>query len=244
LLVIQIINRLSKKVQNFVYGRNVTTPSLNIMIAFVGGGQVTLPGRSFARFLLILFIFFSLIIRTCHQSKYLEYLQGDFVKSEIQSIDEIIERNLSVYVQEGFINDVPAFDGFKKFIEYETNDFLEVFEKTLDPDFQGVVLTTDFFRAVVEFHARIDEAPLKHLKDPIVGTFFRFPHKPESFLKEQINEMINRLHSAGLIILWYDRKFGIKIKPEKESEPKPLTMSHLTVGFIVSLLMIIVETAI
>jgi len=234
LLVIQIINRLSKEIQSFVFGRNVTTPSLNIMIAFVGGGQMILPGRSFARFLLILFIFFSLIIRTCYQSKLFTYLQSDFIKSEIQSIDEVIQRNLTVYVFGEDYKNIKSLNAFKNFIEYEENVTRMVAEMTLDPDFQGVVLTIDLTLKNIESQFRSDKAPLKYLKESLFGVFLQFPHKHGSFIKERINEVIGRLHSAGLINFWYDRDYELRNKQINESEPTPLTLNHLTVGFIVS----------
>lgn len=51
------------RVQNLVFGSNVLSPALNIVVAFMGGGQITLPTKSFARFLLMIFILFSLIMR-------------------------------------------------------------------------------------------------------------------------------------------------------------------------------------
>lgn len=62
-IVIQCLNYTSIRIRNLVYGDNVTTPTLNVLIAFMGGGQTVIPKKSFARFLLMMFIIFSLIIR-------------------------------------------------------------------------------------------------------------------------------------------------------------------------------------
>jgi len=48
-----------------------------------------------------------------------------------------------------------------------------------------------------------------------------------------MNDVIDRCHSAGLIELWLNKMITIKNKPAEESEPIPLTMDHLTVGFVV-----------
>jgi hypothetical protein len=66
-LVIFIINRLERKVQEFVFGRRVKSPAFNVLVAFFGQSQNILPGRNFSRFLLMLFILFCLIIRTAYQ---------------------------------------------------------------------------------------------------------------------------------------------------------------------------------
>lgn len=60
--------------QKFVFGSNVRTPGLNIMIAFFGQGQNILPGRNFSRYMLMIFILFCLIIRTGYQGVQFEMI--------------------------------------------------------------------------------------------------------------------------------------------------------------------------
>lgn len=97
LSVIQIINFTSEKVQNFVYGRKIQTPTLNFIDIFLNGGQSKVPQRNFARFLLMLFIIWSLIIRTCYQSQYFKFLQADMRKPRINSYEELVAKNFSVF---------------------------------------------------------------------------------------------------------------------------------------------------
>jgi len=56
------------------------------------------PRRNFARFLLMLFIIWSLIFRTCYQGLLFEYLQGDGRKPPIKSIKELLSRNLTYFI--------------------------------------------------------------------------------------------------------------------------------------------------
>lgn len=88
LIVIQIINRCSIKVQIFVYGQTVMSPSLNLISTFLAGYQYQLPERNFARFQVMLYIFWSLIFRTCYQSKMFEFLQLDLRHPGIEEITE------------------------------------------------------------------------------------------------------------------------------------------------------------
>jgi len=96
-----ISNFTKRFVHHFVFGRRVTTPSLNVVSIFFGIGQVTLPGRNFARFLWALFTIWCLIFRTCYSGLLFEYLIGDGRKPEIKSIDELLERNFT-YHMNGF----------------------------------------------------------------------------------------------------------------------------------------------
>ena len=99
LVTIQIINRLSKEVRNFVYGRNISTPNINLASIFLNGGQFKIPGRNFSRFLLMLFIIWCLIIRTCYQSMLFEFLQADKRKSPVKSLDEALDKNLTLFAE-------------------------------------------------------------------------------------------------------------------------------------------------
>lgn len=95
LATIQIINFMSKKIQNFVFGRTIKTPTLNLIQTFLCGNPGKVPGRNFARFLLILFIIWCLIIRTCYQSKLFEFLQADLRRPVVQTVEELYNSNLT-----------------------------------------------------------------------------------------------------------------------------------------------------
>jgi len=99
LLTIQVVLRFNRQVQSFVFGRNVTTPTLNMWLIFNGIGMITLPSRNFARFLLTLYIIFCLIMRVGYQAKLYEFLQQDFHLNEINTIDDLIKRNFTFFVE-------------------------------------------------------------------------------------------------------------------------------------------------
>jgi len=111
--IIIINNFAPRSVRDFVFGRNVTTPALNVLAAFFGLGQIILPRRNFARFLLMLFIIWSMIFRTCYQGLLFEYLQGDGRKPPIKSIQELLNRNLTyfIYIQHCLQLMVVSFSG-------------------------------------------------------------------------------------------------------------------------------------
>lgn len=50
-------------IQDFIFGRNVKGRALNIFVIFMGGGMMVLPRRNFARFLIMSFILYCLIMR-------------------------------------------------------------------------------------------------------------------------------------------------------------------------------------
>lgn len=63
-LVILFINFLGHTVtENFIYGENVRSPALNVFSIFMGCGLKVLPKKNFARFLLMSFVLFCLVMR-------------------------------------------------------------------------------------------------------------------------------------------------------------------------------------
>lgn len=100
-LTIQVINLCPEHVKRFVFGAFVRTPTMNLIEIFLTGAQSKLPGTNFARFLVTLFIIWSLIIRTCHQSELFKYLQQDLRKPTIKSVQELIEKNFTYYHPDG-----------------------------------------------------------------------------------------------------------------------------------------------
>lgn len=107
-LVIFIIQRRSKATRNFVFGTGVTNPYFNMFIGFIGGSQSALPKRNFARFLLAVFLMYSLIIRTIYQGSFYKTMRSHKRIKEVQSIDEMIEKDFRFYTYKG---DATAFQG-------------------------------------------------------------------------------------------------------------------------------------
>jgi hypothetical protein len=92
-----MINHLSKSVQNLIYGQNIETPIWNVISIFFGISQTKLPNKNFSRFILIIFIYFCLIFRTCFQSKFFEFMTSEPRLPPPKNIEELIERNYTTY---------------------------------------------------------------------------------------------------------------------------------------------------
>jgi hypothetical protein len=107
-----IINRFSKSVRSLFYGQNVDTPIWNVISIFFGISQTKLPTKNFSRFILVLFIYFCLIFRTCFQSKFFEFMTSEPRKSPPKTIEDLIERNYVIYttsLNEEFCNNAFRF---------------------------------------------------------------------------------------------------------------------------------------
>ena len=97
-IVIFIVNRMKVEAKNFVFGTNVAAPFLNALAHFFGLGQLKLPKRNFARFILMFFIFFSFMVRNLYQGIMCEYLQKDLRSHEpIQTVEDMVDPAFKLY---------------------------------------------------------------------------------------------------------------------------------------------------
>ena len=103
-LTILIINRLSKSTQSIVYGDKVETPIWNVIRIFFGISQTKLPNKKFSRFILMIFIYFCLIFRTCFQSKFFEFMTSEPRHPSPKTIENLIERNYKIYATRSTIH--------------------------------------------------------------------------------------------------------------------------------------------
>lgn len=101
-LVIVVAKLMSKSAYKFIVGDNIKYPVINITIAFLGGSQNKLPGTNFARCLLMKFLLFCLVIRSMYQGKLFIMLQLELREDQVETVDDIIAKNMTFYAYESF----------------------------------------------------------------------------------------------------------------------------------------------
>ena len=97
-LMVFVIGWFTITIQNFVFGRNMTTPSLNIINVFFGGSLVQTPTRNFARTLLCFFMLYCLIIRSSYQGALFKYMQMDSRTPVKATVPEMIQADYHFYM--------------------------------------------------------------------------------------------------------------------------------------------------
>jgi hypothetical protein len=146
-VVITILSFLPQKYRNFVYGAKVTTPLLNVVNALYGGTQPILPKYNFARSLLMMFLLFSLVIRSLYQGALFQFLQANDNQPEMQNIEEIAANDFKFYM-------IPSYDdmtranaamkGKRVIIDPITDEtwMKRYMDKTLDYTFKGAIINS------------------------------------------------------------------------------------------------------
>lgn len=95
--VIFIFKRQVTRIQNFIFGSGIKNPYLNMFIGLVGGTQHILPKTNFARFLLMSFLLYSLVIRTLYQGSFYQIMQSNIQHKEVQSIEQMIAEDFVLF---------------------------------------------------------------------------------------------------------------------------------------------------
>lgn len=219
---IQVIKCCPIAVQNYIFGRNVRSPIMNLTDIFLNGGQCLVPGRNFARFMLVMVIFWSLIIRTCYQSMLFEYLQSDKRKTYTLTYDDLLEDDCKFEF-------IGQFDG----IFCRLSECLNI---VADYSNMKVSVAEEGFLDVIEAHRFSSGfASLRTLSEKVsIQYWFPYFASFNPFF-EEFNAKISQMVATGHFGSWkmHEIKKSL-IKDRKDNiGPQVLTMEQLEVAFIV-----------
>ena len=117
IMFITFLKTTSLKAYRFVVGKDVKYPILNMLIALVGNTQAKLPKLNFARFLLMKFLLFCLVIRSVYQGRLYNILQSNLHEKELATIDDIIENNMIFFAYESMKNRIQGFKFTDRFVK-------------------------------------------------------------------------------------------------------------------------------
>jgi len=107
--VILISKLISLTLYKFIVGYKVNFPFTNMLIAFFGGSQSTLPRTNFSRFLLAKFLLFCLVIRGLYQGKLFDIMKKDIYEKTPTTFDDLIAKNYIFYTYESLSRRVQGF---------------------------------------------------------------------------------------------------------------------------------------
>ncbi|KAL7015704.1 hypothetical protein ACKWTF_016613 [Chironomus riparius] len=242
-LVIFIINRLDRKFQAILYGQNIRYASLNVVSTFFGISMTKLPTKNFARFILIIFILYCLIIRTAYQGVLFDILSSDHRQPTINDYDEVLLQNYTLYkrnhdqVGEGFVeqllvNKTPVVvyahligsdtEIHKIFATQCQNASAKMF----------ISLTSEHLHMYNEATQQI--CPWHTIQYPRenYAAFGRYP--ANHFFFKMLNNILDTIIPTGIVDYIVHQNFEIRYYVDnKIGDPVSMTLNDLGFGFIV-----------
>lgn len=75
-----------------------------------------LPGRNFARFILMLYILFCLVVRTAYQGKQFEFMSKEMRRPDVKTLDEFIRENFTLFVNSKNIEEYVSMEFIKRLL--------------------------------------------------------------------------------------------------------------------------------
>ncbi|CRK90108.1 CLUMA_CG003826, isoform A [Clunio marinus] len=230
LVVIFVVGRSSIKYQHFVFGRDKQKPYLNMFAAFIGVSDHALPKRTFARFLLMMFLIFSLVIRSFYQGSFYQLLKSNKHHLKVQTIDEMIKKDFTFYVYSGLSDLFQGTEGIKRrLVKISIEDKISYANRILNnPEFLGALGDS---MTMIAFHNQKMSEDFRYLicHDVVLIAPIVMYTLKDFYLLNEINSNIDVFTAAGLVDLWHYRdidKQALKIK--SFDNPKVLSLIQLT----------------
>jgi hypothetical protein len=235
----------SNFIYNFLIGEKVKNPFLNVFAVLFGVSQSKLPKGNFARYILMIFIIYALVVRTVYQAGIYNIIKSNARKPEVASIDEMIAEKFDFYIYETLAPRVKDFR-FYEFSKVFSNDDIDFYRrKTLDPSFKGVVfnyLDQLLYQNMINF-----KNFTYHICKERFSTYqFVFYFRKNHYLVDDVNSKIDLMLEFGIIqhinSNYADTKF-LKISTDTK-QPIQLTLKHfmgafrlfgISIGFAVSI---------
>jgi hypothetical protein len=95
--IIALLKYRLRRIRNFVIGSNISDPYNELLTAFIGGSSHKLPHRNFARYLLMVFILFCLVMRSVYIGGLFKYLRSTEKVTPFKTVDDLISHGYKLY---------------------------------------------------------------------------------------------------------------------------------------------------
>lgn len=99
-IVLTCLKFFPVRIRDFVIGKAIRNNYLNLWNVLLGGSQVKVPGRNFARFLLMSFVLFCLVMRSSYTGSLFNIMKKDINSREIENFDDLNRLGFTFYIYE------------------------------------------------------------------------------------------------------------------------------------------------
>lgn len=248
-LVISMVNCQSENVRNFIFGRNVKFPHLNMFAGLIGNTQPRLPGRNFARFILMNYLMFFIVIRTSYIGAYHNVVINMQHHKEIETIQELLDSDIEIRTYKAFVDYMGSNPEIVNKISYffkNHADVKESLEKVATGKDIAICVSKDEvvyanYKNFIDKKVAENQKRYFHIcKESFMTTHVVMYSSRSFFLMNKLDPIIDDVKSAGLALHWeretYDQKLDILKVLKSMERPKPTSLTQLRGPLILFLL--------
>ncbi|XP_058811316.1 uncharacterized protein LOC131676211 [Topomyia yanbarensis] len=237
MIVITFVESRNRSIRYFVYGNKIRTPYLNLVQVFFGISMHLTPARNFAKTLLFLWIYLSIILRSLYQGAMFNYLQQESKWPPSQTLAEIDQTEAFYYVVESGERYYEAFPNRYRRVRHlpqERNNIIKHLKWMMhNPQSRDVTMGALDHMAHHNFLYRRYGGFLPICRE-FISTFTVAIYYPKkSILTKRFDAQIQQIQAAGLMSYWITRygDYDFFRRTKKGSELKRLSNEHLFVAY-------------
>lgn len=224
----RVLQCCPKNIRDFVIGRKVHDPSLNVFNIFFGGSLHRLPKGNFARFILMMFMIYCFIITNSYKGGLLKFMEKTVREPKVATTDEMISKGFNFYLFESSRAYMIGLPHIRKRAVFMTKqEYLEVLDKIIVPGFKGALFSSKTHLLYRNIHASPSRY-FHHAPEVIFTDNIGIYLSKNTCLKKRFDHYINRVSAAGLVEHWtsqyIDRSF---LKRREKSSAKTLKLAQL-----------------
>ncbi|XP_062139833.1 uncharacterized protein LOC133848340 [Drosophila sulfurigaster albostrigata] len=196
--LIVLLQLMPQRWRRFVLGSENTTPLLGLWCTLLGGMHPQPPRRNFARYLLVLWLLQTLVLRAAYTGELYILLQDGRMRTPLRTLAEVLDKNYVFHM-------LPA-------LENVFRDLLPVMRIRIEPQLDATLRElrdNEEARIVAPLlkptAARfdMDSGPMRPrlsvLPNPLLTAPLTLYMRPHSYLKQRINGLLMNMMSAGLV---------------------------------------------
>ncbi|CAG9803589.1 unnamed protein product [Chironomus riparius] len=235
-LSILLINKLSRRIQDVIYGFKIKTPLINLVSIFFGISQTRMPGGNFSRQILILFIYFCLIFRTCFQSKMFEFLTSTPRRPPPKTIQDLVDKNYTIYTNDSSFFVKVSKTETENWPKFKNFTLTELYESYLNMSknysIKRALHIPDYIQSSIMLHFKRHDDWNKLENFKIFVGFGSFAMFQSAFYFRMIEQTTNRLIDTGIMKYLIEHIATENIRIKKSNVlPKVLSLEDLLFGF-------------
>lgn len=228
IVVTSILKCQSKKVQNFVFGKENKTPFLNVMNAIIGLPMHKTPGRNFSRWILTMFVIMWLVLRSLYQALLYKELQSTERSHHVETIEESIQLGFVYYMIPPTHENIKYLTAvYDRRVMISSNESFEFVKRFNDPSLKAAILgalDTARYANKVKMYG----FPINVCREALMMRQYGIVFPKRSFLIASFDEKLIVLVENGLIAYWLSENTeNIKSTSTHVLEPMKLTLNHL-----------------
>uniref|UniRef100_A0A3F2ZEH4 Uncharacterized protein n=1 Tax=Phlebotomus papatasi TaxID=29031 RepID=A0A3F2ZEH4_PHLPP len=230
-VIVSITKFIKPQKRAFIIGQGNSIPFNNTINIFLGGALSMTPSRNFARFLMMLWVLISIVLRGSYQGALFRFLKSQNNVSIVDTLPKMIEEDFKIYGDEGvamYFTSQSLYGSMFTLIDAADIDTYRL--KTLDQDFKGALVDTALTVSYLNDKYATKKIRFVVSKYEVVQFYIAIIMRQHSYLKDPFNRELWRYLEHGLIHHWYSLYLNPKnLKTVSDrSAPKALNLSELS----------------